>query len=50
MVEIHGWQVLSGEKLGSCSYERNGNLKEEMSREEKMQQMLTSEYGGTNSI
>ena len=42
VVEIHGLQVLSGQKLNSCSYERNGNGKEEMSKEEKMQQMLTA--------
>lgn len=42
VVEIHGLQVLSGQKLNSCSCERNGNGKEEMSKEEKMQQMLTA--------
>ena len=42
VVEIHGLQVLSGQKLDSCSYERNGDGKEEMSQEEKMQQMLTA--------
>lgn len=42
VVEIHGLQVLSGQKLDSCLYERNGDGKEEMSQEEKMQQMLTA--------
>lgn len=42
VVEIHELQVLSGQKLDSCLYERNGDGKEEMSQEEKMQQMLTA--------
>ena len=42
VVEIHGSQALSGQKLDSCSCERNGNCKEEMSPEERMQQMFTT--------
>ena len=42
VAEIHGLQVLSGQKLDSCSYERSGNSKEEMSQEEMMQQLLTA--------
>lgn len=42
VVEIHGSQVLSGQKLDSCSCERNGSCKEEMSPEEMMRQMLTT--------
>lgn len=48
MVEIHGWQVLGSQKLSSCSYEKNSSCKVEMSQEEMMQQMLTSEDRGTN--
>lgn len=48
MVEIHGWQVLGSQKLGSCSQEKNSNCNVEMSQEEIMQQILTSEDRGTN--